>query len=63
MCSRCRALARWSIASAEDGDLNSPTTSAFACRRHLSYVLEYHEQAMAGMDQAVVIDLFENGRE
>jgi hypothetical protein len=62
-CSHCRAWARWSVACAEDGDLNNPTTSAFACRRHLSYVLEHHDEAMTGMDQAVVIDLFENGRE
>lgn len=62
-CGRCPALARWSVASAEDGDLNSPTTSAFACRGHLSSVLEHDPDAMAGMDQAVVIDLFQSGRE
>lgn len=61
-CSRCTALARWSLASAEDGDLNNPVTSAFACRRHLSAVAEYNRDAMAGMDQAVLIDLFESGR-
>lgn len=62
-CSHCRALARWSLASIEDGDANNPVTSAFACRRHLSYVAEHHRDAMAGMDQAVLIDLFESGRE
>lgn len=55
----CSANARWAIASNPDGDLNNPLTSAFACRRHLSYVLENDPDAMDGMDQAVVIDLFE----
>jgi hypothetical protein len=62
-CDHCTAYARWSVASAEDGDLNNPVTSAFACRRHLSYALEHNPAAMEGMDQAVVIDLFQNGRE
>lgn len=61
-CSHCTALARWSLASIEDGDANNPTTSAFACRRHLSHVAEYHPDVMAGMDQAVLIDLYESGR-
>ncbi len=62
-CEACSAFARWAIGSAEDGDLNSATTSAFACRSHLSHVLERDDTALDGMDIGTIIDLFEHGRE